>query len=88
MTKTQNTSTAAERIARLSERDRATLRAQVADRIEQLLPLTQLGLPWQASFEKDAARLYARGVQFDHNSALADYNLDAIALAFVLYEAN
>lgn len=35
----------------LSPRDRAILRAEVADKIEQLLPLTQLGLDWRPTFQ-------------------------------------
>ncbi len=64
---------------RITDRDRQVLRSQVADKIEQLLPLTQTGMEWRPTFEKQAGRLGA----LEMSSEDHDW---AIAHAFVLQE--
>ena len=70
----------------LSDRDRGILRDQCADKIEQLLPLTRLGMPWRETFASEASRLSRMDAQIDRSDVNPDRLDWAIAHAFVLRE--
>lgn len=64
--------------ASLTDHDREILLAQISDKIEQLRPITTLGLPWRATFEKAVTEWRAKGNSQPDGS---DYQRECFAWA-------